>query len=90
MLVLSSLDTYVTYVEIGKGKIEAKNFSCRRRLVIDQRLRISGVISLLLEVIGILFVWLGGHYLLFQVLGVILFVGPVIYLTTFLLRGSLR
>lgn len=52
----------------------------------SQRLRISGVISLLLEVIGILCVWLGGHYLLFKILGVILFVGPVIYLTIYLLR----
>ena len=55
-----------------------------------QRLRISGVVSLLLEVIAILFVWLGGHYLLFQVLGVLFFVGPVIYLTILLLRGSPR
>jgi hypothetical protein len=56
----------------------------------DQRLRISGIISLLLEVIGILLVWLGGHYLLFKVFGVILFVGPVIYLTILLLGGSSR
>jgi hypothetical protein len=56
----------------------------------NKRLRLSGVISLLLEVTGILFVWLGGHYLLFKVCGVILFVGPVIYLTILLLRGSTR
>ena len=56
----------------------------------NQRLRISGVISLLLEIMGILCVWLGGHYLLLKILGVILFVGPVIYLTILFLRGSSR
>ncbi len=55
-----------------------------------QRLRISGFISLLLEVIGVLFVWLGRQYLLLQILGLLLFVGPIIYLTVFLLRGSSR
>lgn len=56
----------------------------------NHRLRISGVISLLLEIIGTLFVWLGGHYLFFKVCGVILFGGPVICLTILLLRGSTR
>ena len=55
-----------------------------------QRLRIPGFVVLLLEVIGILFVLLGGHYLLLRILGVIFFVVPVIYLMTFLLRGSPR
>lgn len=55
-----------------------------------QRLRISGFIALLLEVIGILLVWLGGQYLLFKVFGVLLFGGAVIYLTITLFRGSSR
>ncbi len=56
----------------------------------NRRLRISGGIALLIEIIAILLVWLGGHYLLFKVFGFILFVGPVIYLTILLLHGSSR
>ena len=43
-----------------------------------RRLRISGFITLLLEIIGALTVWLGGHYLLLHVFGFLLFVVPAI------------
>jgi FtsH-binding integral membrane protein len=53
----------------------------------NHRLRTTGIISFVLDIIALLILWLGGHYLVLKVLGFLIFSGSVLYLTIILLRS---